>query len=270
MFKTTRLILSAIMVFVAATMAQAAGTKTYELAPELSYITYKEKGIKETGMMYGLSGAYTYRGSLPIQNLDKAMLKAELRLAGGSLDYDGELQDGTPYKIDNIGDFLSEIRGIAGYDFPFFSTSTITPYFGLGYRYLFDGLAKDPAGYDRESNYLYSPIGFETSTPLSSDWSLGFKAEYDIFWHGWQQSHLSHVGLDDVTNDQEKGYGVRGAIKLRKTAGHVSLIIEPFINYWNIDKSKDAPLTIAGTVVGSAWEPKNNSTEFGLKLGAEF
>ena len=35
---------------------------TFELAPEISYRTYKEPGVmKEKGMMYGLVGSYTYQ-----------------------------------------------------------------------------------------------------------------------------------------------------------------------------------------------------------------
>ncbi|MFA5088690.1 MAG: outer membrane beta-barrel protein [Candidatus Omnitrophota bacterium] len=270
----TKLVPALIILLAAAGNVNASEAKkhTVTVGPEVSYIAYKEDGVKETGIVYGLFGSYTYRGKLFSEKLENAMLRVNGRLGFGQVDYDGELSDGTPYTIDNINDTLFEIRAVAGYDFPIFSTSTITPYFGVGYRYLNDDLSTDPAGYERESNYLYSPIGIETNTPFANDWSIGLTVEYDIFWLGKQRSHLSDAipGLGDVTNDQEKGYGLKGSIKVRKETEKISFFVEPFINYWNIDKSKDAPLVFSGTIIGSAYEPKNNSLEYGLKLGAEF
>jgi len=53
---------------------------TFELGPEISYITHKEPGVmKEKGMMYGLIGSYTYH--------NKIMLKAEGKGSVGKVDY---------------------------------------------------------------------------------------------------------------------------------------------------------------------------------------
>jgi len=268
-FVVTAAMFLCVMAFSAS--AEETAARSWTLAPEISYIKYKESQMKETGMMLGLSGAYTYRGSLT-EKLDKMMLRVDGHLGGGQVNYDGQLNDGTPYKIKNINDFLAEIRTVAGYDFGVFSSSTITPYFGIGYRYLMDDLAKDSAGYLRESNYFYSPLGFETKTPLAKGWSIGFTAEYDIFWFGQQKSHLSDVAasLSDVTNDQREGYGVRGSVKLTKASDKVDFFIEPFVRYWNIAESDESAVSYGGEIIGTAVEPKNHSTEFGLRLGAAF
>jgi len=200
------------------------------------------------------------------------MLKAEGRLSVGQVDYDGQLSDGTPYKIDGIDDVLIELRGLAGYDFTVFSSTTITPFTGLGYRFLSDNLSVDPAGYRRFSNYVYSPIGVETKTPFGDGWAAGVNLEYDAFWFGRQYSYLSDYSSSygDVTNDQDKGYGFRASFKLSKQTSAFNLLLEPYVIYWNIDKSKDSALVLSGSVVGTAYEPKNTSTEFGAKVGVEF
>ncbi len=237
-----------------------------ELGTEIAHITYKEPGVmKEKGMMYGIVGSYAYH--------DNVMLKAEGNFSYGQVKYDGGLSDGTPYTTDGIDDYLLELRGLVGYDFSIGESMIFTPYVGLGYRYLYDRLGKDPYGYDRESNYLYSPIGIAATIPLRKGWSIGPTVEYDIFLHGWQVSHFEDLNpiYDTVVNDQKKGYGIRGSLKIQKKAKKLDFLIEPFVRYWNIKQSETSAITILGTyVVGYGWEPKNNSTEIGCKLAVHF
>jgi hypothetical protein len=142
----------------------------------------------------------------------------------------------------------------------------LTPYFGLGYRYLSDEASKDPAGYDRESNYFYSPLGLELTTKLSNGWSIGATVEHDIFWFGKQINHFSDM---DITNDQTEGYGIRGSIKLCKEMEKVNLVIEPFVRYWDISKSEESTVVLPGAIM-AFWEPDNTSTEYGVNVAVEF
>ena len=232
---------------------------TWELGTEISHITYKEPDVmREKGMMYGIDGSYAYH-----QNL---MLKAEARFAYGQVDYKNS---GT---IDNIDDYAWELRGLGGYDFPILKAATVTPYLGIGCRYLNDDTSGKISstgayGYERESNYVYSPIGLEVIIPLKNGWSVGTMLEYNYFWKGIQKSHLSNVpGYYDIENNQDEGYGFRGYIKVRNKGEKLDFVIEPFIRYWNI---KDSKTTTDPT--GTTWiEPKNNSTEFGIKFALKF
>lgn len=238
---------------------------SWDLGTEISHVTYKEPGLmKEEGMMYGVVGSYTYHNNL--------MLKAEGKGSWGQLDYTGALSDGTPYTMDGIKDFMLEFRGLGGYDFHVLKTSILTPYIGIGYRYLNDDSSSDPAGYGREANYIYSPLGLEVTTNLENGWSWGATAEYDHFWWGLQKSHLSdyNSGLNDMENGQKKGYGIRGSIKLVKRGEKLDIIIEPFVKYWNIQQSKEADITYNGEVIGYGVEPKNSSTEYGIRLAVKF
>jgi hypothetical protein len=236
---------------------------TFEIGPEVSWITYREPGLmKEEGAMYGVGGSYIYRGPLFSSKVpDSWMLRADGRYSVGQVDYDGHLQpSGTPYSVSNVDDYIWEVRGLFGYDFKN-DTGRTTPYTGFGYRYLNDDSSSDPAGYERESNYFYIPVGMDILLFSEGQWSLGGIVEADYLVYGKQKSHIEDVeGLESfgvVNNKQYNGHGFRASIRLKEQKPGVTFGIEPFVRYWNIGDSK---------VSNGFIEPKNHSTEAGVRL----
>jgi len=238
-----------------------------EIGFEVSHIKYEEPDfMEEEGIMYGLSGSYAVH-----QN--KSMLKLDGRLTWGQVDYtspeSGDLND--------INDYIFETRFSLGYDYSFSTTTIMTPYIGIGYRYLNDdtsGMVSSTGtmGYERESNYLYSPIGIDITSRIQNGWIIGATAEYDLFWYGLQRTHLEDiaVGLNALDNDQHEGWGVRGSVKIEKKSGNIDFVIEPFIRYWDIKKSDESVITYYNFIIGEGYEPANNSTEWGIKLALKF
>jgi hypothetical protein len=218
----------------------------WELGTEISRITYKEPGVmREKGAMYGILGSYTFHGNF--------MYKLDGEFTYGRVDYVGS---GT---ISNVADCMLESRSVIGFDHSIFETSILTPYIGLGSRYLRDDThgrtsSTGAHGYLRESNYIYSPVGLEAVTDLKNGWAIGATSEYDFFWWGRQYSA-------DFDNRQKNGYGLRGSVKLQKNGKELDFILEPFIKYWNIKESKHN---------SQGYEPKNNSTEIGCRLSVKF
>jgi hypothetical protein len=238
---------------------------TWEIGADISHIAYKEPDIMtQKGTMYGISAAYIYR--------DGVMIRVMGRYGYGKVDYHNS---GT---INGIDDSIFEIRMLGGYDFKISNSFTITPFIGLGYRYLKDDMAgritsAGDVGYLRESNYCYSPVGIEAINVFNRGWSVGIILEYDIFLKGMQKSHFSTAiaGYNDIENNQKSGFGARGSIIIKKQTDHVSYGVEPFIRYWNIDDSDVQNLTCSGSCAGSVvWEPKNNSTEIGVRFFVGF
>lgn len=230
---------------------------TWEIGPEIYHFKYKEPDVmKETGMFYGIFGAYTYRGwaqASPEEHPgSKWMFRYEGRFAAGLVDYDGATFDETPLTISNIDDRTFEGRILLGPDFPK-ANSIDTLYFGLGYRFL-----KDDVGYKRESNYFYIPLGIDSMRGLKNGWYFGWTAEYDLFIRGQQNSHLSDVGYVDIENKQDSGHGLRGSVKFVKKEKKTDFIIEPFIRYWDIDNSDIVDVGF--------YEPANKTWEYGIRF----
>lgn len=80
---------------------------TIDIGPEVYNFKYEEPGyMEEEGIMYGVRFGYTVRDLVPVSPKGSpsdrgAMYRVEGRVALGEVDYDGELMDGTPYKINN-------------------------------------------------------------------------------------------------------------------------------------------------------------------------
>jgi hypothetical protein len=224
--------------------------------------------------MYGIALAYTYHRDL--------MAKLEFRYAMGQVDYDNVYG----LTIDDIDDQEWEIRGLIGYDFRTSPNFFITPYFGVGYRYL----KSDPDNpfigttstrlYERESNYFYSPIGINFTSLTEGGWMFVANGEVDFLWYGLQKSNLSRTfPYDDAENEQDSGSGycLRASLRIQKRFESVSLAIEPFVRYWHIKESDWEQVTSGGVPVTNpsgdllyVFEPKNTTTELGCLLTVQF
>lgn len=236
-----------------------------ELGLGFSYITYKEPDLnmEEKGPMFGIAGSYTYHNQL--------MVKLEGIGSFGSLDYSspsGELED--------ISNYMLEGRILLGYDFSPAKAFMLSPYVGFGYRYLNDDssgkiTSRGARGYQRESNYYYSPIGLMAWAELGQGWVMKITAEYDYFWKGKQKSHLEDAaaGAPTVTNRQNDGYGLRGSVRFEKSYGRAGFALEPFIRYWRIADSEIEYFDFGGSRI-AVYEPENTSTEFGILFSFVF
>lgn len=225
---------------------------------EISHIEYREPNVespdglvmKETGIMQGISG--------DIAMFPKnVMIKFDARLSFGKVDYSSLVSGSFP----GIRDYQAETRFSLGYVYAASERLHLTPYGGIGLRFLFNGLsAAGPGGYDRHQYYLYSPIGMESVLRIRSGWSLLATAEYDLYWHGWQHSFFPGT-IEGWRFDQSNGWGARGYFGFSRTAGRVDFSFGPYFRFWDIADSD---------VVGGYHEPPNTSKEWGCKIGLGF
>ena len=237
-----------------------------EFGLDSSYIKYEEPDfMKEEGVTLSLYGNYTLRPS-------DFMVRFEGRVGFAGMHYSSPLSGETK----KIRDYIVEARGLAGYSFGVSDRWYLTPYAGFGYRFLFDGLGGKVTtaghlGYDRRSNYLYTPIGLESANFLKHSWALVATIEYDLFWKGRQESDLGVLfgGSPTIINDQEGGWGLRGSGKFVKEMGRVDLAFGPYFKYWNIEDSEWAYLSHEGEEL-AFMEPANTSVEIGAMFGMVF
>ncbi len=237
----------------------------WAIAPEVSWFHYEEPGLmEEEGTLYGVSASYTrYYDAV----FSDRILRLEGGLAVGEVDYDGGLQDGTPYTIEGNDDMLINARVLWG---PLWQTDTWANYFhyGLGYRYLRDDSTQDLLGYKRHSNYLYLPLGVKAYRPLSGNWYVELGAEFDVLIVGLQVSEIPRSSTDssNVENWQWPGFGGRGSVELRHKTNSLDIAVAPFVQYWWVDDSRPVP-----SDPGYCWtEPRNWSLQVGLNLLVRF
>jgi hypothetical protein len=241
------------------------------IAPEIYHYEYEEPGVMKTeGQYTGVHLDYFFSiypdptdKKNPYERVTRFFAGAESRYADGSVDYES---NGTG-EMDDIDDYVFEIRALLGFDATMYQSVAISPYVGFGYRYLNnDSSGRQTTtghfGYERESNYYYIPLGARLTLSVASHTLIGGTIEADFFLYGKQKSHLDEV----VINDQESGYGARASIFVEHDFKHVAVFIEPYIRYWNID---DSEITVDSNFM--AWiEPENNTIEAGLMLGVRF
>jgi len=242
--------------------------------------------MRTEGSFQGILLSYTFR-PLDLDSFTDIidnLYRLELRYARGEVDYTGS---GT---WDGLKDYMYEVRAVAGREFNVNPSLQITPYLGLGYRYLNNGLDQIPAqeidgqqfvsGYNRESTYYYLPIGVDVYQQLAGGWGIGGNLEYDLWIKGEQASHLEdmedaqgvNAGIDPLYNDQKSGFGLRGSLKIDKSFARVKLGIEPYYRYWKVSDSQPNVVT-AGSgmqIVGGGLEPRNTTQEIGVKVGVKF
>ncbi len=124
-------------------------------------------------------------------------------------------------------------------------------------------------GYDRLSQYFYIPVGLSFSF-VAGSWILRPSAEYDYLVRGKQTSYLSQAGANgDVSNTQNHGYGLRGALLAETGTPWGRIAFGPFVRYWNIGESKPAFFTVGG-VLFEGIEPHNKTLEAGATLRFRF
>jgi len=232
--------------------------ETLFIGPEIYRFEYEESGMQDTGTFYGITVGYTLRNWIPdtdTKNLsdNKKMFGVELRFAGGEVDYDGQLMSGEPYRVSNIPDKTFEARFLIGPDL-LRKNHLSTFYTGIAYRYLHDDSSSDPAGYERESNYLYLPVGYQFHQITDARWSFAATIEGDLLLYGVQRTDL---GALDANNEQHTGLGFRTSLKFQNRSEDHIFSIEPFFRYWDIDDSETEKYLR---------EPANETIEFGMQF----
>jgi hypothetical protein len=288
-----------------------AGTEVNFSFGHYNYVEPGDTPISIHGLKFG--GELT--ATIPINKRSHWFAQANVRGVFGNMTYDGfcmpwlitpnsaspngyelDLGAASPCSEDGAKDWYVETRGMVGKDLVG-GAWALSPYSGVGFRYLSDGVTGTP-GY-RTDKYLYVPIGATVRTEIaSSHWSraashhvLSFTVEYDLFARGWQNTYNSLLGggtvpatptapafvlngLSDVAFDQHGGWGLR--LSGRYTAGP-RWYVEPFYQRWNVNDSPVRDIFATFTVNNitaretlGAYEPKNYTNEFGVKLGWRF
>jgi hypothetical protein len=246
-----------------------------------------------TGAQIGLGAGYYYYRE-PNLGVTSHAIKGSVDAAGtyhfsngmfvrGEADYsNGPASYSSASGNKTTPNFYYEIRALFGTDIAV-AGSDFSPFTGIGYRYLedkFAGLISPGVfGYNRQSQYIYVPLGVTQRMHIGSASNrLATTFEFDYLLFGHEKSSLSTSGLvgfdgiteyDDSNNNQRHGY----ALRLSSMYETRSWSIGPYLTYWNIGRSTVSQVTVkqfrTTTILGFI-EPKNNTTEVGVKVAYRF
>lgn len=168
---------------------------------------------------------------------------------------------------------LVEAKAVGGYDFNLGGKTRLTPFMGLGYRYLNDssgGVVDVSSGiilddnsdifvsfspdtrkqYTTETHYFYLPVGLMTNSEILPDLHFGLNLEFDYVLLGIHKSSFSDLGdlyveltgdrtlkLLDMTNRLDGGIGLKGSARVTKKNRMFDWYVEPYIRYWHVNES---------------------------------
>ena len=229
----------------------------WEVGGQVSKYHYEEPGFMNLkGNQAGAVGAYTFTSP------NRLYSRIDLRASYGKLKYEGS---GT---LDDVPDWIVEARAVIGRDYLRGEGIALSPYVGLGYRYLYNDLqgysSTGAVGYRRYSHYVYVPLGLTARFRAGVRWVVAPTVEYDAFLGGRQYSQLTDTGIgySDASNTQKHGYGYRAYLMLENGRWAFG----PWLHYWKIKDSDTVPIGLGK----AALEPANWTREYGVELRYRF
>ena len=272
-----------------ANSAEPESVKGLDIGVKGGYFHYSEPDadITYSGIVSGIQGDYR-------KEFAACTLKIRSELMTGNVDYDGQLN---AHQVENaaVGISAADNSPMSYGSSLWYADSTfligrsfskhnyvITPYTGMGYRYLSSSENQDVANdYKREVTYIYLPLVLEFQKEVSNTRTWGIVGEVDILIRGTAKADLSDAS--DTYNDLSFNQSLGGGVKLsgfynRKLMG-MDISIKPFMDLWLIDNSDTDVLKNDGERVmvqsadgsyGDYCEPANITVTGGLQLALNF
>ncbi|MFB6345241.1 MAG: hypothetical protein ABEK50_05635 [bacterium] len=239
---------------------------------QYSYVQYTEPDIEMSGALPG------FKGDVKVLETDPVSLTIRGRVSSGELTYDGQTLETDPKPVKSTSDdFLSNLEMYLVLDRELVE-GRASPFLGIGHR-KWDNRLQDSnnvAGFLREVEYLYLPIGLRYPYGEGDHWSGEFNLSYRFFVEGSVTSHLSEVRSDfpDVTNTQDRGDGVMVGYQYHRSAPHGGdYNLEAFLKIWDVSRSDLVATNADIDGDGSddaVFEPRNETLELGGRLTVAF
>jgi hypothetical protein len=218
----------------------------------------------EEGTLYGLAGGVK-------SGWNSLLFEGALSWFGNDVNYDGHTQGGTPVQTRTDEKILDgEVK--AGWGFRRQEKLQYQLYGGLGYRNWKRNIQSTPtaSGVRETYTWWYGLLGgrglyaagccttwlaeLQFMRPLDPEMEIDFKED-----------------LDDTRLDLDSELGLRLSLAWQydlPTGWRLEVV--PFYTAWDIGRSNTRPLKQNGVVVGSVFEPRSETRNYGIKLMAGF
>jgi hypothetical protein len=245
------------------------GKLSYSIGLEQYQETYKEYDtsagnatfMKEKANMTGLLGRVSYQVTL----LDQFSLKG--RYALGKSDYTGAYQNGTYGSLISDDQDRSVWEIGVEYRHKFIEMKDIHVGVGINYRELNDRLDQAGAGgYKRVNGIWYAGLSADKDF-IVNNWTITPKATLKVLLDGTQKSYVDPSLT--ITHSQRSGNGYDLEVAFAKKFHNYNFVLSPYYKSMSIGDSNKVYLS-DGTDIYETMEPKNKTTEAGLKIGLQF
>jgi hypothetical protein len=238
----------------------AIATNEFDVYLKAESFTWKEfndsgaRLLKESGPIYGVGL------SVKSDDIYKLLtLKAKGELFGGSVDYDGQTQAGTPVKTDT--DYLGfKIETDGGWKFILKEKSSLEPFAGLGFRWWIRDLKSTSSaiGYEEKWWSFYARLGIHGDHIFSNQLKAFVNAGVKLPIHNENKADLRVIGLSTVTLEPGKEASVFAELGLKWK------MLKASVFYEDMRFSKSDIVRIGSAQV---WQPESKADIFGLNVG---
>lgn len=185
-----------------------------------------------------------------------------------SATYTGSLQDGTPLTMSTEEKiFVVEVN--AGYKALNFSTATLSPYVGVGYRDWKRGTDNLP-NYQEDYSWWYVAAGGNLAYRFSR---LVIAADVALVYPFGAKMTTNVAGVvDEASFDIKPRFGYRAELPVNyeiSKAEDMRIFVfgTPFYQKWKFGASDPVTLTQGGIPVGTAIEPESTTVMYGFRVG---
>lgn len=226
--------------------------------------------LKESGPLYGVG--FTYHGDIGDES-SALTLSPRIEIFGGSVDYDGQTQDGVPVSSDTgyFGFKLEfDIGGRFGTGF------AIEPFVGLGIRDWWrdiddsvDITGRPVSGYTENWDMIYGRLGFRGGVDFSKTSRMFFEAVARVPIYNENTAYLSDISFfyDDVTLEPGKVVTLFAELGVKLHVFKMSVFYEAM----RFSESKHVfKYNTFFDKVFESWQPRSEADMFGIRIGAAF
>jgi len=240
-------------------VAAASEADIYLKTESFTWKEYDDRGsqlLKESGLISGIGS------SVRSDIADSLVLRAKGELFGGTVNYDGQTQTGTPAETDT--DYVGlKIEGNLGWKFMVAEKSSLEPFAGLGYRWWQRDIRDTlyAAGYEETWWSFYARLGIHGNHIFSGQLKAFAEAGVKIPAINKNKVDLNVVGLSTVTVEPGNKASVFAEAGIKWTRFKASLFYE------GMRFSKSDPVIVNNVQV---WQPESKADIFGVNVGMDF
>ncbi len=232
----------------------AAESDVYLKVESFTWKEFDDNGsqlLEESGPIYGLGA------SAKSDIAELLIFKGKAELFGGSIDYDGQTQAGTPVKTDT--NYLGiKIEGDLGWKFMIAEKSSFEPSAGLGLKWWIRDIQSTGSvtGYDEEWTSFYARLGVYGIHSFSDRQKVFAEAGVRLPLYNENKADIFGV---TVKPGKEASFFAEAGLKWA--------MLKVSIFYEGMRFSKSDPVSGVGIIV---WQPESKADIFGLTVGMVF